>query len=359
MNLLRIIGNATHSPAGLPHRERRTGYGELPVEEQWPTVSVLMPLLDEAEGLEEVMESLRRQDYRGDWELVAVDGGSSDDTVPVLRSWQKKMVRLVVITSPHGRRSLVESLNLAADRAGGEIAVRADAHTVYEPDYIRRNVEALRQTGAVLVGGPMVPRGKGPFGKAVAEVMVNPWVVGPAPYRRPGVRRPADTVYLGAMRRRELRGYRFRGFPAGVAEDADLAHRIRKQGGEVVLDPAIRSRYRPRTGPATLWRQFYRYGRGKAEMLWSNRGLPSLRPLAPLALVGGLAGSAVVAFGSGRWWVPLLAGGGWLGYLAVVTRVRPLRWAAAAIMQLSNGLGMVIGLVAGLPRSRRSSHPRP
>lgn len=315
-----------------------------------------MPLLNEAAGLGEVMGSLRAQDYRGEWELVAVDGGSVDGTVAALVAWREKLGALVVIPSPDGPRNLTESLNLAVDSARGEIVVRADAHTVYAPDYIRRNVEALGQTGADLVGGPMRPRGKRPFERAVAAVMINPWVVGPAAYRRAGARRAADTVYLGAMRRSLARELGFRGFPSGVAEDADLAYRIREQGGQVILDPAIRSRYRPRSSPGRLWRQFHRYGRGKAEMLYSNRRLPSLRPLAPLSLIGALAASALVAAALGRWWPPPAVAGVWLGYLGVVTGARPRRWAAATILQLSNGLGLLTGLAAGPGRVRRLRH---
>ena len=310
-----------------------------------------MPLLNEADGLEEVLASLRDQDYRGPWELVAVDGGSDDQTVDLLRQWQGTLAALRIKTSPQHRRNLVQSLNLALGTAQGEIVVRADAHTVYAVDYLRRNVEVLQETGADLVGGPMEPRGASPFEEAVAAVMINPWVVGPAPYRRGGNRREADTVYLGAMRRRSLRELGFRGFPSGVAEDADLAYRIRKGGGRVVLDPTIRSRYRPRSDPARLWRQFYRYGRGKAEMLHAHRRLPSLRPLAPLALIGGLTLSVAVAIVVGRWRLPLLPSGLWLGYLAAVTRARPRQWWAGAIMQLSNGLGLAVGLIAGVGKA--------
>ena len=316
-----------------------------------------MPLLNEAAGLDEVMASLRDQDYPGEWELVAVDGGSLDTTVPALLSWRDELPALEVIRSPDLRLDLVDSLNLAVASARGEVTVRADAHTVYDPDYLRRNVEALRETGADLVGGTMRPRGESPFGRAVAETMVNPWVVGPAPYRRAADRRPADTVYLGAMRRARLAELGFRGFPSGVAEDADLAWRIRRQGGSVVLDPAIGSRYRPRSTPMGLWRQFYRYGRGKAEMLYSNREFPSLRPLAPLALVAALAVSVSTAAVLGPWWVPLGAAGAWLVYLGFVTGARPRRWAAATILQLSNGLGLAAGLAAGPGPVHRFHHP--
>ena len=303
------------------------------------------------------MESLRSQDYPGDWELVAVDGGSQDGTIPGLLTWVGKMPRLLVIPSPQGGRNLTESLNLAARSAAGEITVRADAHTFYEPDYLRRNVEALQQSGADLVGGPMRPQGSSPFGRAVAKAMSNPWVVGPARYRRVAARGPVDTVYLGAMRRSRLVQLGYRRLPTGVAEDADLAYRVRRQGGVVILDPGIRSVYRPRSTPAALWRQFYRYGKGKAEMLYANRELPSFRPLAPLGLALGLVLSGLTGPTLGWWWALPLVVGMWWGYLATVTRVDPRQWAAAAIMQLSNGLGIAAGLARGPGRVRQTLQP--
>lgn len=316
-----------------------------------------MPLLNEAAGLDEVMESLRRQDYPGDWELVAVDGGSRDGTVAGLLAWGEKIPRLVVIPSPEGDRNLTRSLNLASEAATGEITVRADAHTVYEPDYLRRNVTALQESGADLVGGPMRPQGSGPFGQAVAQAMSNPWVVGPARYRKAGDRGPVDTVYLGAMRRSRLLQLGYRRLPTGVAEDADLAYRIRQQGGAVILDPGIRSTYRPRSTPTALWRQFYRYGKGKAEMLYANGELPSLRPLAPLGLALGLVLCGLVAPILGWWWASPLALGMWFGYLGVVTRANLRCWAAAGIIQLSNGLGIAAGLARGPTTVRRALKP--
>lgn len=312
-----------------------------------------MPLLNEAAGLTEVLESLLAQDYRGPWELVAVDGGSRDTTLAILSSWRERLPGMLVAPAPEGRRNLTDSLTLAAEIATGEIMIRADAHTVYAGDYLRRNVQVLMETDADLVGGPMRPEGANPFGRAVASVMVNPWVVGPAPYRRVLQRRPADTVYLGAIRRSRLLELGFRRLPSGVAEDADLAYRIRKQGGTVVLDPEIRSRYRPRSTLGALWRQFYRYGRGKAEMLYANRELPTLRPLAPLGLTTAL-GATLCAVPWVGWWLVLFAAAGWSVYLAVVTGGWPRQMLAAAAVQISNGLGILMGLAAGPGRVART-----
>lgn len=204
----------------------------------------------------------------------------------------------------------------------------------------------------------MIPRSRHPIGRAVVSAMAMPWAVGPARYRHQQHASLVDTVYLGAFRKvdfERLGGYR--NLP-GVAEDADLYFRWRRQGATVLLDPSIQSDYRPRTSWRALSRQYFRYGWGKADMAWANGVLPSLRPLAPLALVVGLGGSAVLAAIGPTWPLGLLVAA-WATVLLVVGVMagdglaHRLRTAAAtALMQTSYGLGLLVGLARG-PRSRR------
>ena len=52
---------------------------------------------------------------------------------------------LIVLHNPERRQA--HGLNLAAERASGEILVRADGHTAFAPDYVRASVAALEETG--------------------------------------------------------------------------------------------------------------------------------------------------------------------------------------------------------------------
>ena len=106
-------------------------------------------------------------------------------------------------------------------------------------------------------------------------------------------------------------------------------------------------------------RQYFRYGWGKADMLYANRTLPSIRPLAPLGLILGLVGTAVLGAIAGIWWplLALLTAWGavllWVGGSAgggIPHRLRTM--GVAAIMQLSFGIGLVTGVGRG-PGSRR------
>jgi len=321
-----------------------------------PTVSIILPVLNEAGFLDSCLASLQSQDYDGSVEIVVADGGSSDGTRQQLET-RHHHNELILVDNTHHRQWA--GLNLAAAAASGEILVRVDGHSTYAPDYVGRSVAALSRSGATAVGGRMIPESDTPVGGAIVSAMASAWAVGPARYRHQDHPSLVDTVYLGAFRKADferLGGYR--DLP-GVAEDADLYFRWRRQGASILLDPAIRSTYRPRNSWPALARQYYRYGWGKADMLYANRVFPSLRPLAPLGLVLGLAAGAVLAAISPirrplvillSLWGAVLArvavgAGGGVGH-----RLRTLM--ATVLMQLSYGTGLLAGVLRG-PGPRR------
>jgi succinoglycan biosynthesis protein ExoA len=321
-----------------------------------PSVSIVMPVLDEAEVIDEVLASVAAQDYEGQWEVVIADGGSTDGTLDTLAGWTDRLPRWRVVHNP--RRLQSPGIAVAVAASTGDVVVRMDAHTVYAPDYVTRSVEALLDTGATAVGGPMRPRGLTSFGRAVAAAMSSPLTTGPGRFHRDGASGEVDTVYLGAFRRSDFLALGgLRTFPSGAGEDADLYQRWRRGGGTVVLDPAIRSEYRPRSTVASLWRQHVRYGSAKAELLWANGTFPSWRPLAPAILMAAIVGSGVAWLLGAPAWPLGVVMVGWLAALLVAAAPHPRMllqvMMAGAVMHLAYGIGLWWGLVRGPRRVRR------
>lgn len=313
-----------------------------------PTVSIILPVYNEAQHIETCLADLAAQDYPGIVEILVADGGSTDAT------------RHLVETAGDGRARLFDNplrlqshgLNHLLRHRSGEVVVRVDAHTRYAADYVGSCVRVLGETGAWVVGGPQIAQTPDEaFGVGVARAMAERWAGGPAAFRSSDRSGEVDTVYLGAYPSwvfDRVGGYR--SFPSGVAEDVDLCHRIRRAGGVVWLDPSIRSLYLPRSTVGALWRQYLRYGRGKAEMARFERRLPGLRPLAPAGLVAALALGAVLLAWSPYPVVALLVG--WLGMITALS-LRHGRWApmvgvAAMVMHLSYGLGFWASLLSPL-----------
>lgn len=312
--------------------------------------SVIVATLNEETNIDHVMDiALANQAVV---ELIIADGGSSDATLERVRVRADADTRVHLIRNPDRLQSA--GLNMAASLATGSILVRLDAHTRYADDYIAASLKACQAD--VAVGGPMLADGLSKWARATATAMNDPLAVGPARFRHASSAETVDTVYLGAFERSvflEVGGYR--SFPSGTVEDADFYSRWRAQGGKVVVDPTIRSWYRPRDTWSGFARQYFSYGRGKAELLWLNGRLPSLRPVAPGLLVSGLV--VAVGIGVASTWLPFaLLGTIWIGALALVAlradsfRIRT--GIVAATMHIAYGAGLWVGMLSGRPKVR-------
>ena len=315
----------------------------------WPSVTVILPVLNEVEFIDRALGDLLSQDYEGPFEVVVADGGSTDGTLERLESWTARDERLAVIPNPDKRQAC--GLNRAASKAAGKLLVRADGHTSFAVDYVRCSVEVLIDIGGA-VGGRMSPVGGSGIGRAVAEAMESPLMVGPGRFHHASERESVDTVYLGAFATEDFEALGgFRPFPSGSSEDADFFYRWRESGRAIFVDPAIVSTYSPRDTAQSLWRQYFRYGLGKAEMLWVNGRLPSLRPLAPLVLVVGLLATTLLGLFAGNWWPLLGTMTAWLALLVGValsgSGAGPLVVFVGVVMHIAYGLGMTWGLVRG------------
>lgn len=273
-----------------------TGHQPASHPDDRPTVSILLPVLNEERFINGCLDSLTLQDYPNIVEILVLDGGSTDQTGVIASCWNDSRVR--VVENP--RITAAAAMNIGISGAKGQVICRADAHTLYEPDYVRNCVATLLETGADNVGGPMRPVGQSTFGRAVAAATSSRWGVGPGLFHYADRRVDADTVYLGCWWRTTLEA--LGGYDESLlqwaAEDQELNFRIRNAGGRVVVDPTIRSWYFPRETPRGLARQYHNYGVAKASTLAKHGRLPTWRPLAPAALV--LGSMAALLFGR-RW----------------------------------------------------------
>lgn len=320
-----------------------------------PDVSVLLPVRNEEDHIDDVIGDLLTQEFDGTLEVVVADGHSDDATPRLLREWAERDSRLRVVANDEIHQS--SGLNVAASVARSDTLIRADGHSRYAKDYVSRSLAALAETGGA-VGGRMNPSSTRPVGRAVAAAMNNPLTMGPARFHHATSRERVDTVYLGCFMRQDFENVGgFRRFPSGSSEDADFYFRWRQSGRSVYVDPDIVTKYTPRETFGSLFRQYWRYGQGKAEMLWANGRLPSLRPLAPLALILGLLAALVLAsIGVSAWPFWLLLGS-WLFVLLAVAVPsggnRMLVLVVAGLMHIAYGVGEVYGFVRGPGPVRR------
>ncbi len=324
-----------------------------------PFVSIIIPCYNEQATIRDLLAAIDAQTYpHAEMEVVIADGMSSDDTRGEIMAFVEKNPDLHICVVDNPARIIPAELNRALQDAQGEIIIRLDAHSMPYPDYVEHCVAALESGLGENVGGiwEIRPGAQGWVAQAIAAAATHPLGVGDAFYRHAEKAAYVDTVPFGAFKREQLALVGFFDESLLTNEDYEFNVRIRKSGGRIWLDPAIRSVYYARPTLRALGSQFWRYGYWKRKMLkrypetlrW-RQGLP---PLFVLSLIGGIGlaiFSPVV-----RWF---LAAEGRLYALILFlagthTAIRQRKWTlmiglplAVAIMHISWGAGFLWSMI--------------
>jgi glycosyltransferase involved in cell wall biosynthesis len=118
-----------------------------------PRVSVVLPVRDAASTLRESLLSLRVQTLR-EHEVVAVDDGSTDGSLALLKAFAREDPRIRVVET--GAGGLVCALNSGLAAARAPFVARMDADDVARPDRLERQARRLDQDPATDVLGCLV-----------------------------------------------------------------------------------------------------------------------------------------------------------------------------------------------------------
>jgi cellulose synthase/poly-beta-1,6-N-acetylglucosamine synthase-like glycosyltransferase/peptidoglycan/xylan/chitin deacetylase (PgdA/CDA1 family) len=114
-------------------RQTRRAWPQIP-EEDLPLVSVILPVFNEEPVIARTLAALRASDYPN-LEVIAVDDGSTDRTLAIMREHAASWPALTVITQPNGGKSIASNHGIMAAR--GEIVVTLDGDTLFEPQTVR------------------------------------------------------------------------------------------------------------------------------------------------------------------------------------------------------------------------------
>ena len=253
-----------------------TSMGELSVS---PAISVILPVLNEEAHLAESVTAILSQDYIGSFEIILALGPSHDQTNVIAEKLAARDSRVKIVTNPSGKTAA--GLNLAIAASESPVIVRVDGHAKIPDNYLSLAVSILRESGAVNVGGVMAAEGVTKFEVAVSRAMRSPLGVGASRFHTGGNAGEVDTVYLGAFRREAINAVG--GFDERYtrAQDWELNHRLRKNGGKIYFDPRLQVTYRPRPSIRKLAKQYFQYGRWRRVVSRSHPGTVNLRYLAP------------------------------------------------------------------------------
>lgn len=333
----------------------------LPVQDSF--VSIVIPCLNEAGFIVAAIDSVTPRSPTGealpfDYEILVLDGGSSDGTVDLVRQLARANPRIRLMNNP--RRLQSAAVNLAAEYADprATVLLRADSHATYPANFVATCLAALRANQAQSVVVTMHTVGTRCFQRAAAAAQNSLLGNGGSAHRRPGASRFVDHGHHAAFDRAFYRlagGY---DETLRANEDVDLDMRLQRAGGRIWLETSVPMTYFPRETIRGLWRQYFHYGRGRALTYRSHRYRLKARQLAPVVVTLGTLGGALLSLLHPAFaLVPLsyaLLCLSW-GMVAALRRRDPCLAAmglAAAVMHHSWALGFFSGLFLPRPRDR-------
>lgn len=114
-----------------------------------PRVSVLMTIYNAEPYLRAAVDSLIAQTFP-DWELIAVENGSTDESLFILKSYSDHRMRIFPLEKNIGR---TPALRLAFDQARGDYIAVLDADDISSPNRFAQQVAFLNQHADVALVG--------------------------------------------------------------------------------------------------------------------------------------------------------------------------------------------------------------
>ncbi len=214
-----------------------------------PTLSIVMPVLDEAAGIRATLQALAPLRQRGA-EVIIVDGGSSDTTVALATPWADR-----VLVAPKGR---ARQMNAGASQARADVLLFLHADT-------RLPARADEQVSAAMAGGALWGRfdvsisGR-PFMLIVVAALMN------VRSRCTGIATGDQAVFVRRTTFEAVQGYP----DQPLMEDIELSCRLRRHAAPACLRARVTTsgrRWEARGVWRTIflmWRLRWRYWRGES-----------------------------------------------------------------------------------------------
>lgn len=227
-------------------------------------ISVLIPVLNEERHVRDTVATMQAQRFDGAVELIFIDGRSRDRTRAVLEELAQNDPRIRVLDNP--ARRTPQALNVGLQAARGRCVARMDAHAHYPPNYLAAGMSRLERGDVAHVSGPAIARGEDGWARRIALALSTQLGTGGSGFRlATDGEVEVDSGFAGIWKRSTLE--RHGGWDEGWPQnqDAELAARIRDEGGRLVCIPEMAADYVPRDSLKALALQYWRYGIHRAK----------------------------------------------------------------------------------------------
>lgn len=232
------------------------------------SISIIVPVLNTAKTIRDLMESLMNLDYDEDkLEIIVVDGDSKDGTREIVQEYPFMLVQ-------QDGKGLNAARNTGIRYSTGEIIAYTDGDCVVPPNWAKAIAINFKDPGVGFVGGTMEGYDKN---KSLSNYMDETFfqVTPGFRFRMEGTDLRLLQFPAGAnmaFRRSALARVDF--FDENITygfDDLEPVEEMGFKGFRIVLDPEVNVLHQNRTTLGALMKQHFNYGRGGTLLLIHKR----------------------------------------------------------------------------------------
>ncbi len=233
----------------------------------YPAVSVVVPTYNEEKNIEECLDSLIDQTYpKEKYKIIVVDGGSTDSTREVVEQYDA----VTLLNNP--KKNAATGRNIGVEHAEGEYIALTDADVEVEETWLESLVSTiLRKNNEVagIGGDTRIPKNASAFVEALGY-MVDTWWGGLGSTQ--GGHFEEEKVVesipnCNALYKKEILRNLTYDEVFATGQDAELNHRIRKQGYTLLYTPEAVVYHKMRSSLSQWGNRMWEYGKARAEIV--------------------------------------------------------------------------------------------
>jgi len=183
-----------------------------------PLISIILPVLNEAERINEILFHLRAQDRDGMSEVIVVDGDPEGSTIDAI--WEGEAIRA---TSEKGR---ARQMNYGASCASGDVLLFLHADTLLPDTALFRIMNVMEDPGVVAGAFDLGIHTKKAIFRITEQYVALRTRLTRVPFGD-------QAVFIRREYFENIGGYR----DIPIMEDVELMARIKKRGDRIVIIP--------------------------------------------------------------------------------------------------------------------------
>jgi glycosyltransferase involved in cell wall biosynthesis len=220
-------------------------------------VSLILTIKNEENTIVALLDSIIEQ-TRCPTEIIIVDGGSSDDTVKIVKSYKDRL-QINLIICP--KVNIAKGRNIAIQNAANDIIACTDGGCILEKNWLENIIKPIEASLEIdVVSGVYLPYCENEFEETAANLLF------------PSINSLNADSFLPSGRSIAFRKRAWKmvgGYPEwlNTAEDTLFDLKLKKTGLKFVLSPNSIVFWRVRKDLAGIFRQYYYYAQGEGHAL--------------------------------------------------------------------------------------------